>query len=149
MIFTPAFAGQRFAVLGLARSGMAAVESLLAGGAEVTAWDSREEPRRMLQGRVTLADPLGLDLLGFAGIVVSVGAHSAYYHLLQRHDANLLVPLTLVTPLLTIGFGAWLTGDPIGPRLLIGAGLAIAGVAIIVIRPSRSIFKPLLVRVRF
>ena len=90
-----------------------------------------------------------LGCAAFAGLVVSVGAHSAYYHLLQRHDANLLVPLTLMTPLLTIGFGAWLTGDPIGPRLLLGAGLAIAGVAIIVIRPSGAIFKPLLVRGRF
>lgn len=90
-----------------------------------------------------------LGCVGFAGLVVSVGAHSAYYHLLQRHDANLLVPLTLMTPLLTIGFGAWLTGDPIGPRLLLGAAMALAGVAIIVLRPSRAIFKPLLVRVRF
>ncbi|MEY4472782.1 MAG: UDP-N-acetylmuramoyl-L-alanine--D-glutamate ligase, partial [Pseudomonadota bacterium] len=51
MITTPAFAGKRYAVLGLARSGLAAVESLLAGGAKVTAWDSREEPRRWLEGR--------------------------------------------------------------------------------------------------
>jgi UDP-N-acetylmuramoylalanine--D-glutamate ligase len=73
MITTSAFAGKRYAVLGLARSGMAAVESLLAGGAEVTAWDSREEPRRALEGRVELADPLGIDLAGFAGVVVSPG----------------------------------------------------------------------------
>lgn len=73
MITTTAFAGKRYAVLGLARSGMAAVESLLAGGAEVTAWDSREEPRRALEGRCELADPLGIDLSGFAGIVVSPG----------------------------------------------------------------------------
>ncbi len=98
---------------------------------------------------VTAAPWEVLGCVAFAGLVVSVGAHSAFYHLLQRHDANLLVPLTLVTPLLTIAFGAWLTGDPIGPRLLIGAGLAIAGVAIILVRPSRSLFKPLLVRVRF
>lgn len=84
----------------------------------------------------------------FAGVIVSVGAHSSYYSLLQRHDANLVVPLTLLTPLLTIGFGAWLTGDPVGWRLLAGAGLAIAGVAIIVLRPSRALFKPLLVRPR-
>ena len=72
MITATAFAGKRYAVLGLARSGMAAVESLLAGGAEVTAWDSREEPRRALEGRgVELADPLGLDLTGFDGVVVS------------------------------------------------------------------------------
>lgn len=84
----------------------------------------------------------------FAGVVVSIGAHSAYFKLLQAHDANLIVPLTLLTPLLTIGFGAWLTGDAIGWPLILGGVLAIAGVAIIVIRPSRNIFKPLLVRPR-
>lgn len=73
MITSTAFAGKRYAVLGLARSGMAAVECLLAGGAQVTAWDSREEPRRALEGRVELADPLGIDLSGFAGVVVSPG----------------------------------------------------------------------------
>ena len=73
MITSTAFAGKRYAVLGLARSGMAAVESLLAGGAQVTAWDSREEPRRALEGRVELADPLGIDLSGFVGVVVSPG----------------------------------------------------------------------------
>ncbi|MFU7529535.1 DMT family transporter [Qipengyuania sp. ASV99] len=84
----------------------------------------------------------------FAGLIVSVGAHSAYFKLLKLHDANLIVPLTLLTPLLTIGFGAWLTGDPIGWRLLAGAGVAMSGVAIIVLRPSRKLFKPLLVRPR-
>lgn len=73
MITTPAFAGQRYAVLGLARSGLAAVESLLAGGARVMAWDSREEPRRKLEGRVELADPVTADLTGYAGVVVSPG----------------------------------------------------------------------------
>ena len=84
----------------------------------------------------------------FAGLVVSVGAHSAYFKLFQMHDANLIVPLTLLTPLLTIAFGAWLTGDEIGWPLLAGGALAIIGVAIIVVRPSRNIFKPLLVRPR-
>lgn len=84
----------------------------------------------------------------FAGLVVSVGAHGAYFRLLQAHDANLIVPLTLMTPLLTIAFGAWLTGDAIGWPLIIGGAMAIIGVAIIVVRPSRNIFKPLLVRPR-
>jgi UDP-N-acetylmuramoylalanine--D-glutamate ligase len=74
MITSDAFAGKRFAILGLARSGMAAVETLLASGASVTAWDSREEPRNALAGRgVELADPASIDLTGFAGIVVSPG----------------------------------------------------------------------------
>lgn len=73
MIVSSAFAGKRYAVLGLARSGLAAVETLLASGASVTAWDSREEPRRMLDGRCELADPCAIDLTGFDGVVVSPG----------------------------------------------------------------------------
>lgn len=86
--------------------------------------------------------------LFFAGIVVSVGAHSAYYRMLQQFDANVVVPFTLLTPLMTIALGAWLTGDEIGWTLLIGGAIALAGVAIIVLRPTRNLFKPLLVRPR-
>jgi O-acetylserine/cysteine efflux transporter len=96
------------------------------------------------------AAPLPVALCAvFAGIVVSVGAHSAFYRILQRHDANVVVPLTLFTPLLTIAFGAWLTGDAIGWSLLAGGALAMVGVAVIVVRPSATLFKPLLVRSRF
>ena len=73
MIVSGAFAGKRYAVLGLARSGMATVEALLASGAEVTAWDRRPGPREELAGRAIIADPLAIDLAGFDGIVVSPG----------------------------------------------------------------------------
>jgi UDP-N-acetylmuramoylalanine--D-glutamate ligase len=73
MIVSPAFAGKRYAVLGLARSGMATVDTLLASGAEVTAWDRREGPRDELAGRATIADPLAIDLGGFDGVVLSPG----------------------------------------------------------------------------
>lgn len=86
---------------------------------------------------------LGACLL-FAALVVSVGAHGTYYRLLQRHDANVLVPLTLLNPLFTVALGAWLTDDPVGPRLIIGGGVAVAGVAIILLRPSATIPKPAL-----
>jgi UDP-N-acetylmuramoylalanine--D-glutamate ligase len=92
MITTPAFAGKRFAVLGLARSGMSAVESLLAGGAEVTAWDSREEPRRGLEGRCDLADPVSIDLTGYAGVVVSPGV-PLNQHPIAAHAASYGVPV--------------------------------------------------------
>ena len=78
MITSPAFSGKRYAVLGLARSGMAAARTLLESGATVMAWDSREEPRQALAddvaaGRVVLADPVGADLAGYDGVVVSPG----------------------------------------------------------------------------
>lgn len=73
MIVSPAFADKRFAVLGLARSGVTSVDSLLASGARVTVWDAREEPRAAFEGRCDIADPLAIDLAGFAGVVVSPG----------------------------------------------------------------------------
>ena len=45
MITSPAFAGKRYAVLGLARSGAATVDALLASGASVMAWDGSVEVR--------------------------------------------------------------------------------------------------------
>ena len=45
MITAKAFAGKHYAVYGLARSGLATVEALLASGARVTAWDGNAETR--------------------------------------------------------------------------------------------------------
>jgi UDP-N-acetylmuramoylalanine--D-glutamate ligase len=73
MITSPAFAGKRFAVLGLARSGAAAAEALIASGAEVIGWDRQDIAREPFEGRCRLIDPLELDLTGFAGVVVSPG----------------------------------------------------------------------------
>lgn len=86
--------------------------------------------------------------LAFSGVVVSLGAHTLYFGLLQRYDANLVAPLTLMTPIFTIALGVWITGDSVGQLLLLGATLAGAGVLVILIRPSRLVFKPLLVRPR-
>jgi UDP-N-acetylmuramoylalanine--D-glutamate ligase len=73
VITSPAFKGKRYAVLGLARSGAAAAEALLASGAEVIAWDRQPHARAPFEGRCRLIDPLELDLTGFAGVVVSPG----------------------------------------------------------------------------
>lgn len=73
MITSPVFKGKRYAVLGLARSGAAAAEALLASGAEVVAWDRQDVAREPFEGRCRLIDPLELDLTGFAGVVVSPG----------------------------------------------------------------------------
>ena len=92
MIVGPAFKDKRYAVLGLARSGLAAVETLLASGAQVTAWDSREEPRHVLEGRAELADPATIDLTGFAAVVVSPGV-PLNRHPIAEHAASFGVPV--------------------------------------------------------
>lgn len=73
MIVSDAFRDKRFAVLGLARSGMATVRALLANGADVVAWDAKEAVRAAVPSGVALADPLEVDLAGFDGIIVSPG----------------------------------------------------------------------------
>ena len=70
MITSSVFLGKRYAVLGLARSGMTAAQTLLASGAQVTAWDNREEPRRMLAGRAEL--PLSLAIARSRGRLVDI-----------------------------------------------------------------------------
>ncbi len=82
----------------------------------------------------------------FSALVVSVGAHTLFFRLIQRYEANLISPLTLMTPLATIALGVAITHDPFGPRMAIGAAVAIAGVLIIAIRPSRVM--PLLLALR-
>jgi O-acetylserine/cysteine efflux transporter len=86
--------------------------------------------------------------LAFSALAVSVLAHTLYYRFLQTHDANLVAPLTLMTPLFTVIMGVLITGDPVGWPLILGGLMAAAGVLVIVLRPSARIFKPLLIRSR-
>lgn len=80
--------------------------------------------------------------MAFSALVVSVFAHTAYYGLIRRHEANLLAPLTLMTPLSTIAFGVTLTGDRLDGRMIAGATLALIGVLIVAMR--RKATTPLL-----
>ncbi len=73
MIVSPAFAGKRYAVLGLARSGLATVAALHASGAQVTAWDRRPGPRDEVAEQAAIGDPLEIELAGFDGLVLSPG----------------------------------------------------------------------------
>lgn len=92
MITARAFAGKRYAVLGLARSGAATVEALLASGAQVTAWDRQEAAREPFVGRCEMADPLEIDLTGFDGVVVSPGV-PLNTHPIKPHAAQYGVPV--------------------------------------------------------
>src|SRR6185369_8649677 len=62
VITAKAFAGKHYAVYGLARSGLATVEALLASGAKVTAWDENPDARAKAElcsceGRSPVLDP--------------------------------------------------------------------------------------------
>lgn len=89
MIVSDAFRGKRFAVLGLARSGLATVRALVASGAHVTAWDGKAEARAQIEGMVELADPMGMDLAGCDGLVLSPGVPLNSHPIANKaRDAN-------------------------------------------------------------
>ena len=92
MITAKAFSGKTYAVLGLARSGAATVETLLASGARVVAWDRQDVARKPFEGRCELADPLEMDLTGFDGVVVSPGV-PLNTHPIKPHAEKFGVPV--------------------------------------------------------
>ena len=68
------FAGQRVAVFGLARSGIACARALKAGGAEVLAWDDGEAGReRAREAGLELSDLRETDFSTLAALVLAPG----------------------------------------------------------------------------
>lgn len=79
-----------------------------------------------------------LPALAYAALVVSVFAHTAFFWLIRRYEANLIAPLTLMNPLFTFGLGAVFTGDRFDARMISGSALALVGVLIVAMRPRHT-----------
>jgi O-acetylserine/cysteine efflux transporter len=75
--------------------------------------------------------------LFFSVLLVSLLSHSLYYGLIARYEANLIAPLMLMMPLMTVALGLLITGDRLDANVIGGAVLALLGVLVIT-RPDRS-----------
>ena len=73
MITARAFAGKKYAVYGLARSGLATAAALVASGAEVVAWDVKEEARADAPSGARVENLDEADLSQFDSLVVTPG----------------------------------------------------------------------------
>ncbi len=74
----------------------------------------------------------------YSALVTSIFAHTAYYFLIAKYEANLVAALTLMTPLMTIGLGSWLIDDPIDTKMIVGTVIALSGVLIIALRTGKG-----------
>ena len=92
MIRASAFSGKRYLVLGLARSGLAAMDALLASGASVAVWDRQEDAREAQAGRAPIVDPMASDLTAFDAIVASPGVPLNTHPVTER-AASVGVPI--------------------------------------------------------
>jgi UDP-N-acetylmuramoylalanine--D-glutamate ligase len=84
VITARAFAGKHYAVYGLARSGIATVEALLASGARITAWDAKEDARSKAPAAAAIANLDETDLAPFDGLVVTPGLPLNRHPIAQR-----------------------------------------------------------------
>ncbi|HLO21423.1 MAG TPA: UDP-N-acetylmuramoyl-L-alanine--D-glutamate ligase, partial [Sphingomicrobium sp.] len=76
--------GKHYAVYGLARSGLATAEALLASDARVTAWDSKEEARAKAPAGSEIANLDVADLAQFDSLVVTPGLPLNRHKIAQR-----------------------------------------------------------------
>ncbi len=72
----------------------------------------------------------------FSAVVVSLLSHTIYYGLILRNPANLIAPLMVLSPLLTVGLGIAITRDPFDLRIGAGTTLALLGVLLVSVRGS-------------
>jgi UDP-N-acetylmuramoylalanine--D-glutamate ligase len=73
VITAKAFAGKRYAVYGLARSGLATAAVLIASGAEVMAWDAKDDARAKAPPGTRIENLDEADLNQFDSLVVTPG----------------------------------------------------------------------------
>jgi drug/metabolite transporter (DMT)-like permease len=89
------------------------------------------------EGQVTLSRQAGWPFAAavlFSALVVSLLAHTTYYKLLIKYPANLIAPLMLVNPLMTVSLGILITGDSFNLRTSLGTAIVLLGVLTITLK---------------
>ncbi len=76
--------------------------------------------------------------VAFGALVSSIVANAFMFHLLQKYEVSRTTPYMLLTPIISFTLAALALGDAITPRILIGAGMAMAGVALVALAERRG-----------
>lgn len=80
--------------------------------------------------------------IAYVALMSSLIAHAGFYWLLQRYEVSQITPLTLLAPLFTVVFGVILLGETLTWRIVLGAVVTLAGVAIISMRQKTRAQEP-------
>jgi O-acetylserine/cysteine efflux transporter len=81
--------------------------------------------------RIAQASWAAWAMIAFGAIVSSIIANAFMFSLLQKFEVSRTTPYMLLTPVISFTLAAVALGDEITPRILLGAGLAMAGVALV------------------
>jgi drug/metabolite transporter (DMT)-like permease len=89
-------------------------------------------PAALLFGHTTFnPTPLVWLSLAFQSLIVCFASFLIWFALLRRYLASRLGVLSFLTPLFGVILGAWLLDEAIEPGFILGAGLALAGIALV------------------
>ena len=67
----------------------------------------------------------------YAALAVSIFAHGQYFRLLTRYPVSVVVPVTLLVPVLTVAIGVGLLGERLSWPIAVGAALILPSVYVI------------------
>jgi len=88
--------------------------------------------------RVPAMPPAVWAWLCYSAILSSLLGHGGMTWLFQRYPVAIVSPLTLPTPLISVGIAVLVFATPITPRMIVGGTLTLIGVAIITLRTARA-----------
>ena len=66
--------------------------------------------------------------VAYSAIFASLVGHGLLYWLVQRHPVSSITPYLLFAPIVAVGLGVTVWGDRLGPRLIAGGAMVLAGV---------------------
>jgi O-acetylserine/cysteine efflux transporter len=95
-----------------------------------------EQDQLALVGDASLRQWAGVFYVAFASSLIG---HAGIYYLLQRYEVTQTAPLTLLSPIFTVIFSVMLLGDPLTPRMIAGALIALSGVLIVSLRQRQIV----------
>ncbi len=80
---------------------------------------------------IELADWRAWGSVVYMAVGASIIAYGLWYRLIEKHELNRVVPLTLLSPVLAVALAVPTLGEPLTGHVLIGGAITLAGVAMI------------------
>ncbi len=83
-------------------------------------------------------DLTGAAAVLYSALLASLFAHTAYFAMVHRYPMSRVAPLTVMAPIFSVAFAILFLGDVLDWRMVIGGVMTLSGVAVIVMRESKS-----------
>ncbi|BBK33616.1 O-acetylserine/cysteine efflux transporter [Stella humosa] len=87
--------------------------------------------------RVQSAGLAGFGSVVYMAVMVTILGYGLWYRILRAYPVNMVMPYTLLVPVIGVVAGIGLLGEPLSGPIVVGGGATLVGVAIIVWRRPR------------